>query len=290
MVLFNDTLPPKPPTLLSKCLKWSLRVIIFFVIIFGFFVGSLNLLQGNGNTQKRGIEKTIDAFTNRSTNISDLIAFELFPELRIEFKGMKNGLFSDEQINAYSFKLRAPGSSVFTKASVVRDIDIQHLKFIKNGNLIHHISHIYIDQSINAKPQLIIKFDQPKELTIKIGLEGTTHFKIVKDIPFSVEWSNGEINGYIMDTGFITGTGSLKNALSDIKPGEIQCFFGKLEKSEQGFDISNLWIKQPQNELDKVSSLNISPFSSLVFKEQSKQIYSDNIKNSPCASFAQSKE
>lgn len=290
MVLFNDTLPPKPPTLIGKCLTWALRLVLLIIVLFGFFVGSLNLLQGTGDTQKSGLEKTINALTNRSTNITKLIKFELFPELHVAFKGVKNGLFSDRYASVYSFKLRAPGSSLFNQSGVIREIDIQHLKFIEDGNLIHHIEQVYIDAEDKQNQKLIIEFIKPKDLSVTIGLTGTTNLKIAKDAPFSVTWNDNSLHGYLTDDGFITGTGSLKEPTLGLQAGQLDCFFGKLSLSSQYLGISDLWAKTSKEDLTKIPSVSFTTFSQPTFAEASDMIYDEDIKNSTCANFLNTQE
>ena len=151
----------------------------------------------------------------------------------------------DRYISAYSVELRAPGSSIFNRSDVtIRDLDIQHLKFMKDTHLIHQIEHAKLNLTNKQAPQLEIAFQKPKGLIINIGLDGVHDYKIKKNSPFSIHWQDGNIlNGYIIGGQFITGTGSLTKPAFGMTRGNIECFFGEIAVSKKGINISKLWVK-----------------------------------------------
>lgn len=283
MVLFNDTLPPKPKTLFSKCLTWFLRILFTLITLTLICLGCLNLLQGNGDTQKSGLEKTIDSLTGRQTNIRQLGSFQLFPELHIQMNGIKNGLFSDKSIHVQSFDVKAPGVSIFTQNGIFNHIDIQGIQFLSGTDLIHRIDSIYISDENKISPRLIINFSKPQNL--KVELELKDHYKLKKNALVNIHWDGGQIEGRLMNNTFFTGKGSIHSSILDLPEEDIDCFFARFSLSANGLKLSNIWLKSESESLKASPEIQFSYFDQPSLGDVSKLMYDPQITNSACASF-----
>ena len=283
MVLFNDTLPPKPKTLLSKCLTWFLRILFIVITLTLICLGCLNLLQGNGDTQKSGLEKTIDSLTGRQTNIRQLEAFQMFPELHIQMSGIRNGLFSDKSIHVRSFDVKAPGVSIFTKSGVFNHLDIQNIEFLLGTDLVHSIENVRIIDKGDSSPYLVLEFLKPKDLKIEIELKD--HYKLKGNAQVFVKWNGGEIDGYLINNTFFIGQGNVARSILGIQEGNIDCFFSRFSLSAEGLKFSNVWIKNNSDELKVIPSILIPYFEQPSLGEVSKLMYDPQITNSACAPF-----
>jgi len=296
MVLFNDTQPPKPPTVFSKCLKWVFRLVLVAMALILLIIGCLNLLQGNGETQKRGIERSIQGFTGKTTNITELKIFQLFPELHIAMKGVHSGLFSKEKIRVYDFDIRAPGISIFKQDGTFRDINIQDISFSKDNAIVRAITSVrVIDEAglqNTSAPHLLIEVSEPSPLQIQLGLDiiganvqGNRDYRLKPSFPFSITLDQGTLSGHILDGGFITGTAALSKSHFGLPAGDIECFFGKLSFEQQSINISNLWVKTQSSNLVQIPSVHVPAFSQTYREDVSSPTPAPEIKNSTCAAF-----
>ncbi|MBL4589113.1 MAG: hypothetical protein JKY11_03415 [Alphaproteobacteria bacterium] len=270
MVLFNDTLPPKPKTFFGKCVTWAIRIILFFIALFLLFVGSLNLLQGNSDTQKSGIERTISYLSQKNTNIGELHIFELFPEFHLKFSALKNGMFDDRQINIQDFDFRAPGVLIVKKNGVFRSIDVRHLDFLKNNQVMRSITSIkIIDEEKNA-PYLSFQFSQPYKAELQVGLNligrspyGDGQYTVKSSFPFTLYIGESSFSGHVFnesDHMYITGVG--KNTDSSLSPfthntqENVECFVAEYKISDYKIQIENGIFRTPSGS----QNLPITPF------------------------------
>jgi len=135
MVLFNDTEPPKQPTAFSKTIKWVFRFVILGIILVLFFIGSLHLLQGSGDTQRNGLQQALSELTNTTADIKVLNDFQLFPQLVVDASGivLKDKETADLIMRMRGMRFAAPGSVVFSYDAVVNDLYIENMSLYRNG-------------------------------------------------------------------------------------------------------------------------------------------------------------
>ncbi len=275
MVLFNDTLPPKPKTLFSKCLTWAIRIVLLVIGLFILFVGCLNLLQGKGEAQKGGIEKTLSRVTGKETHIAQLNNFTLFPEIVFDMKGIKNGLFSDTQITVQDFLFRAPGVLLVHRNGVFRDINIKHINFMKDNQAVRSIDSIEVVDEESLPPYISIQFSRPSPLELRLDIEplatnarGQQDYKIKKSSPFSFHWEDKTLSGRLFtENGKYYITGSGENMDASVSPffsvdhTNIECFIGEFKFSGSKILIQNGLIKtQGSHTLHNIFPLEINLF------------------------------
>lgn len=307
MVLFNDTQPEKPKSLFRQCLKWTFRILLFLIVIILVCIGCLNMLQGTGQTQKNGIQKTIESFTGKQTQIRKLEAFQFFPEFHVAFKGLENGLFSEKQIKAYSVNVRAPGAMVFTRNGLFRELEIHHLEFLKDSEIIHHIENVSIVPEPKTEPKtgsqagtesappsarLVINFNKPQDLKITFTLSNGPDYKFSKDAPFVITWPEGRIEGHLMNndnTRFVTGKASLNAPLGTLPVGNIECFFAELSMYDYKLAIHDLWaVASGLKTVAQFPAIDFDAFNaSPISKDLSTRLPAAEIKQSACAPFLQ---
>ncbi len=282
MVLFNDTLPPKPKTFWSKFLTWNIRLLLLFIALFFLFVGCLNLIQGNGETQKSGIEKTISGLTHKDTHIRELKTFELFPEIILDFNGIKNGLFSDQHINIQEAFFQAPGVLMMTRNGLFKDIDLKKIDFLKNNDLIHSIETIEIihkeKDNEESTPYVSLQFSFPLLIELRFEIEtvsntpsasGEYTYKIKSHFPFSLHWEDKVISGHFFGEGgkyYITGTGQNLDASEapffSIDHTNVSCFIGEFNLSDYTVSFKNGLMKtESMNPLHDVFPLKFNFFT-----------------------------
>lgn len=305
MVLFNDTLPPKPKTFFGKCVTWAIRILLFFIALFLLFVGSLNLLQGNSDTQKRGIEKTVSYLSQKDTNIGDLHLFELFPEFHLKFSALKNGMFDDRQINIQDFDFRAPGVLLIKKNGIFRSIDIRHVDFLKDNAVIRSITSINVVDEEGHAPYISLQFSKPRQVELQLGLNligrspyGDSQYELKTSFPFALHMNDTSFSGHFFsDDGkyYITGVG--ENTDSSLPPfahntqENVECFVAEYKISDYKIQIENGIFRTPSGSQNlPITPFEFDPFSDVlnIFEAQEDQPSSsldiNAIMKSSCAS------
>lgn len=63
---------------------WIIRILLTVIILTGLMLGTLNLLEGTGESQKHGVEQIFGGATHGNATIGQLNKMTLFPQINID--------------------------------------------------------------------------------------------------------------------------------------------------------------------------------------------------------------
>ena len=251
MVLFNDTEPPKQPTVFSKTIKWVFRFVILGIVLVLFFIGSLHLLQGSGDTQRNGLQQALSELTNTIADIKVLNDFQLFPQLVVDASGivLKDRETADLIMRMRGMRFAAPGSVVFSYDAVVNDLYIENMSLYRNGLPAVTVDTARIEKNQSDQTAELLVDGEDREGSWRYSMpinyfkgtgEAYDYFELPEKKYFEFEKANGtSINGHFFsheEKLYVSGVADLAetNQFSEELAGQEGICFTSIISIENG--------------------------------------------------------